>query len=237
MTPVRFGVQVLIVLTLMLTVSWPEISQLRAGSGWRASGRSSADRAAASRNAARRGRTGGEYGFGSAAYAPPTAAGPTGLRQRLSEDRVEGRRRRAIPAGVLALGGTFNAILGRARTPLNSPMAGAELVLRNLDTGLVEARATADEAGQFVFLDLTPNNYIVELIGAGGEVNATSESLAIDFGDLVQTTVRGTGQGILTALFGPVMEATSNDAVSAASRDGVTRVAAPERCVSPPCSR
>jgi hypothetical protein len=116
-------------------------------------------------------------------------------------------------------------------------MAGAELVLRNLNTGLVEARATADEAGQFVFLDLTPNNYIVELIGAGGEVNATSESLAIDFGDLVQTTVRGTGQGILTALFGPVMEATSNDAVSAASRDGVTRVAAPERCVSPPCSR
>ena len=239
MTPARFGVHVLIVFTLMLAVSWPDLGRVRAGSVWRADGPLSGRRPAESATSrSSLGRTGGrvnEYGFGSAAYAPST--GGAGLRQRLSEDQVEGRRRRPVHAGVLALGGKINAILGRARTALNAPMPGAMLVLRNLRSGQVEARATADEAGEFVFLDVPPSNYLVELIGDGGDVNATSESLTIDLGELVQTTVRGTSVGALKAIFGSVMEATANDAVVAASQDGVTRIATPERCVSPPCSR
>ena len=239
MTPARLGVHVLIVLTLMLAVSWPDLGRVRAGSVWRANGPLSASRSAASPTSGgipgRTGRRTGEYGFGSAAYAPST--GGPGLRQRLSEDHVEGRRRRPVHPGVLALGGKINAILGSARTALNAPMPGALLVLRNLQSGQVEARATADEAGEFVFLDVAPSNYLVELLGPGGEVNATSESLTIDLGELVQTTVRGTSVGALKAIFGGVMESTANDAVAAASRDGVTRVATPERCVSPPCSR
>jgi hypothetical protein len=241
MTPVRFGVHVLIVLTLMVAVSWPDMGQVRAVSAWRADGPLSGRRDAASthagRGTGRPGRQTGEYGFGSAAYAPSTGANATGLRQRLSEDTVEGRRRRPIHAGVLALGGKLNAILGRARTALNSPMPGALLVLRNLTSGQVEARTTASETGEFVFLDVTPDNYVVELLGAAGEVNATSESLAVDLGELVQTTVRAPSVGALKAIFGSVMEATASDAVLAASRDGVTQVATPERCVSPPCNR
>ena len=239
MTPVRFAVQVLIVLTLMVAVRWPELGQVRAVGVWRANGPLAGDRSAA--QAARRGARGdgtdnGQFGIGSAAYAPSTGGGAA-LQQRLSEDTVEGRRRRPIHAGVLALGGKLNAILGRARTALNSPMPGARLVLRSLETGNVEARATANEAGEFVFLDVTPGGYVAELLGPGGEVNATSESLTIDLGDLVQTTVRGTTVGALRTIFGAVLDATANDAVLAASRDGVTQVAAPERCVSPPCNR
>jgi hypothetical protein len=237
MTPARFTVQVLIVLTLMVVVSWPELGQVRAVAVWRSSGSPSGDRsAAAARRSSRGDRGDGQFGFGSAAYMPSTGAAAA-LRQRLSEDTVEGRRRRPIHAGVLALGGKLNAILGRARTALNSPIPGARLVLRSLDTGNVEARATANEAGEFVFLDVTPGAYVAELLGPAGEVNATSESLTIDLGDLVQTTVRGTTVGALRTIFGAVLEATANDAVLAASRDGVTQVTAPERCVSPPCNR
>ena len=236
MTPVRFGVHVLIVLILMFAVSWPQLGQVRAVAVWRVDGPLSASRGPV-RATYRPGSNAGRFGRGPAAYAPSTGVGGNALRERLSTDTVEGKRRRAIPEGVLALGGKFNAILGRARTALNSPMPGALLVLRSLNTGLVEARATANESGEFLFLDVMPSEYVVELLGARGEVNATSESLAIDVGDLVQTTVRGTSQSALKALFGSVMHGTANDAVLAASRDGVTQVTAPERCVSPPCNR
>ena len=236
MTPVRFGVHVLIVLILMLAVSWPELGQVGAVSVWRVGGPLSGGRGVV-RVAHRSGDGAGRFGFGSTAYAPSTGVGGNALRERLSTDSVEGKRRRGIPEGVLALGGKFNAILGRARTALNSPMPGALLVLRSLTTGRVEARATANEAGEFLFLDVMPSDYVVELVGAGGEVNATSESLTVDVGDLVETTVRGASQSALKALFGSVMHGTANDAVSAASRDGVTQVTAPERCVSPPCNR
>jgi hypothetical protein len=236
MTPVRFGVHALIVLILMLAVSWPELGRVRAGSVWRVDGPLSNGRGPV-RVAYRSGSRGGRFGAGSADYAPSTGVGGSALRERLSKDTVEGKRNPAIPAGVLALGGKFNAILGRARTALNSPMPGALLVLRSLKTGVVEGRATANEAGEFLFLDVMPSDYVVELLGAGGDVNATSESLTVDVGDLVETTVRGTSQGALKALFGSVMYGTANDAVLAASRDGVTQVTAPDRCVSPPCSR
>jgi hypothetical protein len=212
------------------------MGRVRAVSVWRAGGPLSS-RPRLARVAHRSGGEAGRPGFGSAEYVPSTGLGGNALRERLSRDTVEGKRRRAIPEGVLALGATFNAIVGRARTALNSPMPGAVLVLRSLTNGLVEARTTANEAGEFLFLDVMPSDYVVELLGPGGEVNATSESLTVDVGDLVQTTVRGTDQSALKALFGSVMEGTANDAVSAASRDGVTQVAAPERCVSPPCNR
>jgi hypothetical protein len=241
MSPVRFGVQILIVLTLMVAVSWPELGRVRAVSVWRADGPLSASRAATSRKARRvsdrRSRDAGEFGFGSAAYAPSNGLDGSALRERLSENTVEGGRRRPIPAGVLALGAQFNAILGRARTALNSPMPGARLVLRNLESGIVEARATANDAGEFVFLDVMPSDYIVELVGDAGDVNATSDSLAVDVGDLVETTVRGTSQTALRTLFGSLLQGTADDAVSAAARDGVAQVTTPDRCVSPPCSR
>jgi hypothetical protein len=237
MTPARFGVQVLIVLTLMVAVSWPELGPVRAVSLWRADGPLSADRTAA-RDARRgRGRSAGEFGLAPATYSPSFGNSGAELRRRLMENTVEGRRRRPIPAGVLALGGKLNAIIGLAKTALNTPFPGARLVLRDLRTGLVEARATANEAGEFVFLDLLPSGYVVELLGPNGGVSATSESLTIDIGDLLETSVRGTSDGALKALFGSVLQGTVNDAVSAAARDGVTRVAPPERCVSPPCDR
>ena len=236
MTPSRLGVQILIVLTLMVAVTWPELGQVRAVSVWRTDGPLVAARRRAS-EARPSGRGNGQFGVGSATYAGSVTGDPNGLYRRLYEDKVEGRRRRAIPEQVLALGGKLNAIIGRARTTLNAPLAGARLVLRNLETGAVEARATANEGGEFVFLDVMPSSYVVELVGPNGDVISTSESLIIDIGDLIQTTVRGANQGALQAMFGSVMQATAHEPISAASRDGVTQVTPPERCVSPPCTR
>jgi hypothetical protein len=240
MTPARFGAQVLIVLTLMVAVTWPRLADVRAVTVWRSNGAFAASRGAASPEGSdtpRAGRGAPQFGVGTAAYNPSMGGNASGFRGRLYEDDVEGRRRRPTPAAVLALGGKLNAIVGRARTALNAPMPYARLALRDLKSGLVEARGTANEAGQFVFLDVIPSGYVVELIGATGEVLAASESLVIDIGDLRETTVRGTSEGALKVMFGSMMEATASEAVSAASRDGVTQVTAPDRCVSPPCDR
>jgi hypothetical protein len=240
MTPARFGVHVLVVLILMVAVTWPRLGEVRRVSAWRSDGTVDGRRDRTAADASQNGRAGGrvgEFGVGTAAYHPSLGSDAAGLRRRLDENDVEGRRRRQTPAAVLALGGKLNAILGHARTALNAPMPYARLALRNLTNGVVEARATANESGQFVFLDVFPSGYVVELIGTRGDVVATSETLAIDIGDLRETTVRGTSETALKALFGSMMEATASEAVSAASRDGVTQVTAPDRCVSPPCDR
>jgi hypothetical protein len=236
MSTARFGVQILIVLTLMVVMNWPELGRVRAISVWRHAAQPSASEGGKQSGSASSRASRGEFGFGSAVYTPSPGSMGGSFRRRLEEDTVETRRRRPTPARVLALGGTLNGIIGVARTAENAPISGARLVLRNLTTGLVEARATADGSGEFVFLDLFPSGYVVELLGSRGDVVGTSASLTIDIGDLIETTVRAPGEGRLEAMFGPV-QPTAHDAVSAASRNGVTQVTAPERCVSPPCGR
>jgi hypothetical protein len=127
----------------------------------------------------------------------------------------------------------LNGILGRARDARNSPLPFARLLLRSLTTGLVEARAVADGSGEFVFLDVAPSGYLVELVGADGSVLAVSDAFAIDIGDVRLTSVRTSG---VDALFGNVLSSTVGEAIAAGSRDDVTQVVAPARCVSPPCN-
>lgn len=235
MTHARLGVQTAIVLALIALVSWPETGRVRAVSAWRTNGplvrpRAAARPASVGANA-NRGR--GEIGFGSVSYVGSMPGHEPDALRRLYENRVERRHRREIPAAVLALGGTLNGILGRARDARNSPVPFARLLLRSLTTGLVDARAVADGAGEFVFLDVAPSGYIVELVGPDGSVLAVSDAFAIDIGDLRLTTVRTGG---VDALFGNVLWSTVDEAIAAGSRDDVTQVVAPARCVSPPCN-
>ena len=95
-----------------------------------------------------------------------------------------------IPLEVLQAGGSINAIMGRARTSLNTPIPYARLVLRNIRTGAIEARATANEEGRYTFLDVQSSAYVVELIGPDGSVIAASEMVALAIGDVRETTVR-----------------------------------------------
>ena len=228
MTRVRFGLQAVIVLGLFVLLSWPEQQQLRAVSPWRAEGPIASVRLPA----------GVDGGFGSGALRPETgyggaraggASGTSNLERRLYENPFEDGRGFVPPASVLALGGRINAIVGRAWTPLNSPIPFARLLLRNTLNGQVEARAIADGQGAFTFLDVVPSGYIVELLGADGAVIATSEFVPVALGDFKETLVRAAG-GL--AAFGDVA-GTADEPVGLAASSGVTRVTEPETSISP----
>lgn len=233
MTPARFGFQALLVLALVALVSWPEHRQLRAGAFWQG-GRPMVDRSgvAGEREGSGAGRR-YRIGYGSASEALLGPAGATALHRKLLEQDVEGRRRH-IPPVVRLLGGRLNALVGAARTSLDVPMAFARVVLRNLATGAVEARAVADENGRFTFLDVMPAGYIVELVDTNGNVIAASAPVAIGVHEVRETLVRPAGRRAL-ASFGGALRPTAAEPIAAAAGSGVTRVAAPERCASPPC--
>lgn len=223
MTPVRFGVQALVVLALVVLVSWPEHRRLRAVTIWRTNGPLAGDRAGAAGDprfgGTGRGRGSYQIGYGSA-YAG-AGSGRDALTRKLYDNDLEGRRLYTTPYGVLALGGTINALHGFARTALNTPIPFARLVLRNISTGLIEARATADEEGRFLFLDVFPSGYIVELLGTDGSVVATSELVPLALGDLRQTTIRVAAVRGLTATFGNTLEPTAYEPITAAADSGV----------------
>jgi hypothetical protein len=234
MTPARFGLQAAIVLALIALVSWPEHRQLAAGAFWQSRGPLTA-RKGQDNAASRSGRRRYLIGYGSASEAALGVGGASSLHRKLYENDVEGRRRRRTPADVLARGGKLNGIFGYALSATNGPVPFARVVLRNLATGLVEARGAANEHGEFTFLDVMPGKgYIVELLDENGSVVATSEVIEIELNDLRDTTVRMSGRQ--SALFGGAIGPSAQQAVAAAANNGVNRVAAPDRCASPPCS-
>jgi hypothetical protein len=171
-------------------------------------------------------------GFGAVSYvARPGAPGVPGLEQQLSENVYENRRRSLLPDELLALGARVNAIVGYAHTSANAAIPFAQVWLRNVRTGEIEARAVADEFGRFVFLDIHPTGYVVELIGPDGMVIAASPFVSVGYGDVRQTAVFVTigGPRRMTAAAAAAASQTIDTAVNA----GVSRVGQPERAVSP----
>lgn len=232
MTPARFGLQALIVLALVALVSWPEHRQLRAGAFWHGV---RAVQDGSGMTAGRREGAAGRYqiGYGSASEAVLGPEGASALHRTLLEQDADGSRR-GLPPVVRFLGGRLNAIVGAARTSLDAPMAFARVVLRSLGTGAVEARGVADEHGRFTFLDVVPGGYLVELVDEQGRVIAASGPIVIGVNEVRETVVRPSGRRVLAA-FGGVLTPSAQETMTAAAADSVGRVAAPERCASPPC--
>lgn len=224
MSRARLTFQALFVLGLIVLVSWPEQRHLRAISVWRAK---SNGQAAGARSGALAGR-GRAYAVGYGSYGSSAGAGAN-LQRKLDENDIERRRHFVTPDAILALGGRFNGVVGYVRTSMNAPLGFAHLVLRNVATGLVEARATADEKGRFTFLDMVPSGYVVELLGPDGSVLAVSEQLPVALGDLRETVIRTASD---PGAFG-ALGSTAQAPVAAAEADGVTRVAQPDRTISP----
>lgn len=131
-------------------------------------------------------------------------------------------------------GTNLNAIVGRARTLTNQPVPYGRVVLRNTSTGLIEARATADQDGRFTFVDVIPSSYVVELVGADGSVIASSELVSIGEGDRRQATIRLASNSTVRALFGTnVLGPTVREAVNRAVLNGTRNVSEPTAAISP----
>lgn len=223
MSRARFAVQVVIVLTLVALVSWPELraTQFLASAPFLASGPASLRDDP---------RFPAKIGFGTASYVSgPTAPGMPSLDQKLAENVYENRRS-LLPDDLLALGAKINGILGYTRMSTNEAIPFARVWLRNVRTGEIEARAVADRFGKFLFLDIRPTGYVVELIdGPDGTVIAASALVSVGIGELHRTT-------LFVPVGGPAMSAATAGAlqtINTAVDTGVSRVGQPERAVSP----
>jgi hypothetical protein len=229
----KFRVQSVGVLALVLLVGWPRFAPLPTLTVWRngASGLApqpgalTADERlqAAEDLAARRGGAG----------RPGSAA----------RSREENARRLAaggsggfdgLPEGLRETGAKINAIVGRARTVTGDPVRYARLLLRNTSTGLIEARATADQEGRFTFLDVIPSGYVVELVGLDGSIIAASELVSIENGVLRQATIRVAANSTVRAIFGGIVTSpTVQETVNRAADTGTRTIVPPAATNSP----
>jgi len=195
----HLGIQAIIVLTMVSFVSWPQFRPVRLQSIWRYT--PAAVLEARTTDAAR-------YTGAAAASSPrpfigelsssstnlvPTAHGSTVVDDALPE---------ITPGAIAALGGTENALVGLAQNSLNASIPRARVVLRDIRTGEALQQITADELGQFWFVDLPSSEYVVELVGPDGSVVAASEVVKTSKGHLLRTVVRvAAAAAVVTALF------------------------------------
>jgi hypothetical protein len=94
------------------------------------------------------------------------------------------------PGPIAVLGGRNNALIGLAQNSLNAVIPRARVVLRDIRTGEALQQATADDLGQFSFVDIAPSDYIVELLGQDGSVVGASEVVTTSKSGLLRTVVR-----------------------------------------------
>jgi hypothetical protein len=191
----HLGVQAAVVLTMVAFVSWPEFRPVRAQSVWRYAP-----------EAVLLARTQDAERFST--RFPTTGGNPGYVSQA------------GAPAGRLV-----NALSGRALTSLNAPIPYARVILRNILTGQVVGQATANADGQFSFVDLDPNLYIVEVLGANGAVLGTSTMVAgMNRGEqrAVEVRVASAVAAVRTAV-GNTFTATAPQATAMAAANDVTR--------------
>ena len=131
-----------------------------------------------------------------------------------------------------SFGGTrITSILGAAWNVDNSPIKAANLRLRNVVTGKIEAVTQANEAGQFAFQNVAGGSYVVELVTASGKIQTVGHVFTIAPGESVATFVRVGAK----VPWGPTFfNNTANSVSSSAASQGITAIASPQYCASPP---
>ena len=182
----HFGIQAIVVVAVVSFVSWPQFRPARAQSIWRYA--PAAVLEARTIDAAR------YAGAASASTRRPfigdlsssTELVPTPQGSAVIDDTQD----EFAPGAIAALGGTDNALVGLAQNSLNASIPRARVVLRDIRTGEALQQATADELGQFWFVDLPGSEYVVELLGPDGSVVAASEVVKTTKGRVMRTVVR-----------------------------------------------
>jgi hypothetical protein len=136
------------------------------------------------------------------------------------------------PAGA-TFGSRSTSILGAAWNMDNSPIKGANLRLRNVVSGKVEAITKANDVGQFAFENINGGAYVVELLTEAGKLETVGHVFTIAPGETVATFVRlGTKVPWGIAFFNN----TASSVASAAASQGITAIAPLALCSSPPCN-
>ena len=133
-------------------------------------------------------------------------------------------RRAAIFAAGASFGGASGSVLGAAAVHVvgvawesdGTPVAYPVLRIRNLQGGLVAARTTGTELGEFRFDSLPGGVYLLELLDVHSDILAVGQPLSVSPGETVITFIRLTDAVIGgSELFGgstPALVETAADA-------------------------
>ncbi len=129
------------------------------------------------------------------------------------------------PAGravVSAVSKGETSIRGVVWSVKNTPVPGAQVQLRNLVTGKVDAASVADQTGQFSFNQIDGGRYVIELIGTNGKIMTVGNAFVVAPGESVATFVRmGTKVPWFSGFFGNAATAVTAGAASL----GITAIA------------
>src|SRR5262249_4272608 len=87
-------------------------------------------------------------------------------------------------------GAAFTSIQGSALSSTNGILTDAVVRLRDARFGRIVDVTVTDKAGLFVFSQVSPGTYVVELVGADGSVLAASQILDVNAGDAVSSVIK-----------------------------------------------
>jgi len=187
MKRMHLGIQALAVLAMVSFASWPQFRPVHTQSIWRYTPAAALE--ARTIDAARYAGTPASSDRSRADGEQPSSPEPTPGQTPKGPSTADAAPLDFTPDVIAALGGKDNALVGVAQNSLNTAIPGARVVLRDIRTGEALQQATADELGQFSFVDLAESEYVVELLGPDGSVVATSEVVKTSKGRLRRTVV------------------------------------------------
>ncbi len=122
-------------------------------------------------------------------------------------------------------------ISGRVITPNGNPLATATVRARNLINGEVGGSTSTAAAGQFS-ISVTPGSYLLEVVGAGGQIVGTSPFIAATAGTAITSVTvtaaagalgaAATSSGLASTLFGSTAARAVTYAAATAGVAGVS---------------
>jgi len=131
-----------------------------------------------------------------------------------------------------AFGSRSTSVLGAAWHADSTPIKDANLRLRNVVTGKIEAVTKGNNVGQFVFEHVEGGTYVVELVNEAGRIQTVGHVFTIAPGETVATFVRlGSKTPWTTAFFNN----TASSVAATAATEGITAITPVSLCISPPC--
>lgn len=144
---------------------------------------------------------------------------------------------KGLTAGTGTSVGNSTQIMGYLWTSNNGAVTNASVQVRNTVTNTVERVATTNAAGEFIFQNVTPGEYVIEYVSdLTSRIAAIGHPFTVSPGETVATFVRLTN-GLPMLLPNELSNLTSNvatQALASAATEGVTALATPLVSVVPP---
>jgi len=181
---------------------------------------------------------------GGATAARLVAPAPTGSMGAMTKAASQIRSSRAaalagkgLTSGSGATVGKSTQIMGYLWTSNNGAMPDVSVQIRNTVTDVIEGKVVTNSAGEFLFQNVAPGEYVIEYVSdTTSKVLATGHPFTVAPGETVATFVR-LSNGLPMLLPNELSNLTSNaaaQAVTSAATRGVTSVATPLVSLVPP---